>query len=460
MPRGSRRCSTGSVEDVARTASTPVPGPRGLEHMQVMNLAAGDTRAAIDVLRARYGDAFVFGFGAIRFHWLLGSEANRFVLRDAAASFRNRAAYRFLEPIGGPSALIVSDEPEHLHRRRRVQPAFHRQRLRDWTEAALTAFGAWAEAALARGELALQPSLRPVVLDLVIDVLLGPGTRARHPRLRTDLAAMMAFANQPFLAQLFRVPVPGTPWWRFSAARRRVDAVLYEEIARRRTRREASGEGGVLAVLMHDPGDGPALRDDELRDQAVSLVSAGFDTTTAALTWCAWLLCDEALRARVATAVRGTDATTATRLPEVDALWREALRLYPPAPAILRVSAEPVTWRGLQLPAGALVGLSTFHTHRDAALWREPLRVRLERWMESDGPWAAPRDPFAYLPFGYGARYCIGAGLAQTLAGAWLAVMLRRARWQALRPEAVRPVGTTLSPPQGLPLRFETLTGD
>ena len=430
-----------------------------------MNLAAGDTRAAIDVLRARYGDAFVFGFGAIRFHWLLGSDANRFVLRDAAGSFRNRAAYRFLEPIGGPSALIVSDEPEHLRRRRRVQPAFHRQRLHDWTEAALAAFGSWAEAALVRGELALQPSLRPVVLDLVIDVLLGPGTRARHPRLRADLASMMAFANQPFLAQLFRVPLPGTPWWRFSAARRRVDAVLYAEIARRRAHAEAGGDsgdgddGGVLAVLMHDAGDGPALRDDELRDQAVSLVSAGFDTTTAALTWCAWLLCDEAVRARVATAVHGTDATTATTLPEVDALWREALRLYPPAPAILRVSAEPLTWRGLHLPAGALVGLSTFHTHRDETLWREPLSVRLERWLQSDGPWTAPRDPFAYLPFGYGARYCIGAGLARTLAGAWLAVMLKRARWRALRPEAVRPLGTTLSPPQGLPLRFEPLPG-
>ena len=440
-------------------AGTSVPGPRGLEHMQVMNLAAGDTRAAIDVLRARYGDAFVFGFGAIRFHWLLGADANRFVLRDAAGSFRNRAAYRFLEPIGGPSALIVSDEPEHLRRRRRVQPAFHQQRLRDWTEAALTAFGAWGEAALKRAELPLQPSLRPVVLDLVIDVLLGPGTRARHPHLRDDLAAMMAFANQPFLAQLFRVRLPGTPWWRFSAARRRVDAVLYEEIARRRARPEATSDGGVLAVLMDDASDGPPLRDDELRDQAVSLVSAGFDTTTAALTWCAWLLCDEPLRERVAAAVRSTDAAAATRLPEVDALWREALRLYPPAPAILRVSAEPLTWRGLQLPAGALVGLSTFHTHRDMALWHEPLQVRLERWLESDGSWTAPRDPFAYLPFGYGARYCIGAGLARTLAGAWLAVMLRRARWRALRPEAVKPVGTTLSPPQGLPLRFEELAG-
>ena len=437
-------------------APTPVPGPRGLEHLQVMNLAAGDTRAAIDRLRERYGEAFVFGFGAIRFHWLLGADANRFVLQSAASSFRNREAYRFLEPIGGPTALISSDEPEHLRRRRRVQPAFHRRHHEAWTEGALAGFESWLETALARGRFALQPSLRPAVLDVVLEVLLGSGTRERYPQLRRDLASMMSFANQPFLAQLFKVAVPGSPWWRFTAARKRVDAALYAEIARRRADPSSPGEGGVLSLLLFGGDEADGLSDAELRDQAVSLVAAGFDTTTAAITWCAWLLCDGDLRERVEAAVRASpDPVEATRLPEVDALWREALRLYPPAPAILRVSAESVEWRGMLLPPGSLVGLSTFHTHRDPAYWREPASARLERWLEPEGEWAAPRDPFTYLPFGYAARSCIGAGLARTLGGAWLSVALRRARWRALEPESVKPMGTTLSPPKGLPVEFQ-----
>lgn len=431
----------------------PVPGPRGLEHAQIMNLAAGDTRAAIDVLRSRYGDAFVFGFGAIRFHWFVGADANRFVLHEAAGSFRNRAAYRFLEPIGGPTALIVSDEPEHLARRRRVQPAFHRRHHQAWLERALEVFEAWADAAIPIGSLVLQPSLRPVVLRIVLDVLMGPGTGARYPRLERDLATMMAFANQPFLAQLFRVRLPGTPWSRFVAARARVDAALAAEIARRRTEGVPDDAADVLSLLLRSDPEG-SLSVSELRDQTVSLVSAGFDTTTAALTWTAWLLHDAALHERLAAAVDAVDPLRATELPEVEALWREALRLYPPAPAILRVSAEATQWRDLQLPAGALVGLSTYHTHRDASLWRDPAQVRLERWLDPDGADAAPRDPFAYLPFGHGARYCIGAGLARTLGGAWLAVMLRRARWRALDPERVKPLGTTLSPPHGLPIEI------
>jgi cytochrome P450 len=445
-----------------------------------MNLAAGDPRAAIDALRPRYGDAFVFGFGPIRFHWLIGAAANRFVLHEAASAFRNRRAYRFLEPIGGPTALIVSDEPDHLRRRRRVQPAFHRTYQRAWTRLAASAFEAWADEALTHGTTSLQASLRPVVLDLVIDVLLGSDVRTRHPGLRTDVARMMAFANQPFLAQLLRVPLPGTPWRRLVAARRRVHAALAAEIDRRRARRDASAGSDVLSLLLGSSGAGPSLRDEapsdqgprdpgvhdpgvhdpglsdeELRDQTVSLLAAGFDTTTAALVWCAWLLCDASLRARVEAAVDGLDdVEAASARPEVEALWREALRLYPPAPAILRVSAEAVHWRGSHLPAGALVALSTYHTQRDPTTWREPTAARLERWLESDGPWAAPRDPFAYLPFGHGPRLCIGAGLARTLAGAWLAVALRRARWQALRPDAVRPVGTTLAPADGLALRI------
>ena len=419
-----------------------------------MNLAAGDTRAAIDALRGRYGDAFVFGFGPIRFHWLVGADANRFVLHDVVDAFDNRAAYRFLEPIGGPTALIVSDGPEHLHRRRRVQPAFHRRHHQAWTELAIAAFGAWADEALERGTFALQGALRPTVLRIVLDVLMGWGTSARHPRLEADLATMMAFANQPFLAQLFRLRLPGTPWSRFVAARARVDAALRAEIERRRARGVPDDAHDVLSVLLRSDPEG-LMPMAELRDQTVSLVSAGFDTTTAALTWTAWLLHDDALHERLASAAEGLDPVEAGALPEVDATWREALRLYPPAPAILRIAATTTAWGDLEVPAGALVALSTYHTHRDEPLWRSATEVRLERWLEPGGPWGAPRDPFAYLPFGHGARYCIGAGLARTLAGAWLAVMLPRARWHAPHPERVRPVGTTLSPSGGLPMRFE-----
>jgi cytochrome P450 len=428
------------------------PGPLGWDHARVMNLAGGDVRAALDRCRTAHGDAFVFGFGPIRLHWFLGMDGFRFVLQDHVDAFGNGGAYAFLEPVGGPTALIASDDPEHLRRRRSVQPAFHHRFLTTWADAAAERFERLVAEAVRIGGGALLPALRPVVLEVVLDVLLGADARRRHPRLAADIATMMAFANQPMLAQLVKLPVPPAPWAGFLAARRRADAALRADIRARRSG-AALGPGGVLELLIDLDGDPDArLSEDELRDQALSLVSAGFDTTTAAIGWLTYLLARDDLREPVAAELASLTPTEAARAPITGALLQESLRLYPPAPAILRRARREVAWRGCTVPAGARVGLSIWHLHRHADLWRDPERVAPLRWLERDGAWGAPRDAFAYLPFGHGGRYCIGAGLARTLATSFAWAATRGGRWEEAAP--IRPVGMTLVPSGGLPLRW------
>ena len=419
-----------------------------------MNLAGGDVRAALDACREVHGDAFVFGFGSIRFHWFLGLEGVRFVLLDEAEAFGNAGAYGFLGPIGGPTALIATDDPEHLRRRRAVQPAFHPRQVDGWATIAADRFERFVAERLAAAPGPLLPALRPVVLEIVLDVLLGPSARQRHPRLAEDVATMMAFANLPLLAQTIKWPLPPAPWAAFVAARRRADAAIRADIRARRAGVGSRGEGGVLqALLARDDDPETRLTEDELRDQALSLVSAGFDTTTAAITWLSLLLTRADLREPVAEELAAMTPAEAVRAPLAGALLHESLRLYPPAPAILRRVRRGVTWRGHPLPPGAGIGLSLWHLHRDPGLWREPTRVEPRRWLERDGPWAAPRDPLAFLPFGHGGRYCIGAGLARTLTLAYAWAALRSARWTT-PDDAPRPVGMTLVPAGGLPLAW------
>lgn len=424
-----------------------------------MNLAGGDVRAALDACRAAHGDAFVFGFGPIRYHWFLGLEGMRFVLLGEADAFGNAGAYGFLQPIGGPTALIATDDPEHLRRRRSVQPAFHPRQVDDWAEAAAARFERFVAERVADGGGPLLPALRPVVLEVVLDVLLGPSARHRHPRLAEDVATMMAFANQPLLAQTIKLPVPPAPWAGFVAARRRADAAIRADIRARRARPAAArggalGDGGVLELLLALDDDPAArLSEDELRDQALSLVSAGFDTTTAAIAWLALLLTRDDLRHPVADELADAAPAAAVRAPLAGALLNESLRLYPPAPAILRRVRRDVTWRGHPLAVGAGVGLSLWHLHRDPGLWREPARVAPQRWLDRNGAWGAPRDPLAYLPFGHGGRYCIGAGLARTLTLTFAWAALRNARWSTPDTD-VRPVGMTLVPADGLRLAW------
>ncbi len=382
--------------------------------------------------------------------------AFRFVLHEEAQAFGNAGAYGFLEPIGGPTALIATDDPEHLRRRRSVQPAFHGRQVAAWTERASLAFDAFATRTLTDGGGALVPMLRPVVLDVVLDVLLGEGARRRRPTLAGDLATMMGFANLPMLAQQFRVRIPGSPWASFLAARRRADAAIYAEIRARRAG-EVADEAGVLGWLLAGDTD-PATRlgEAELRDQTISLLAAGFDTSTAAIAWTAFHLARPELRGPVVEELRPLDPAAAVQAPATTALLQETLRLYPPASAILRRVRREVAWREHVLPAGARVGLSLWHLHRDADTWDDPERVEPRRWTERDGPWAAPRDPFAYLPFGYGGRLCIGAGLARALAASFVWAATRRASWDVVDGDAVKPVGTTLTPSQGLRLRWRS----
>jgi cytochrome P450 len=418
-----------------------------------MNVAGGDVRAALDACRSSHGDAFVFGFGPIRLHWFLGLDGVRFVLRDEVDAFGNAGAYGFLAPVGGPTALIATDDPDHLRRRRAVQPAFHARQIGDWAAAATARFERFVADTVSAGGGPLLPALRPVVLELVLDVLLGAGARLRHPRLAADVATMMGFANQPMLAQLIKVPVPPAPWAAFLAARRRADGALRSDIRARR-RGEDLGPGGVLQLLIDlDDDAATRLSEDELRDQALSLVAAGFDTTTAAIGWLTFLLARDDLRDPVAAELAALDPTTAMQAPLTAALLQESLRLFPPAPAILRRVRRTLAWHGHPLPIGAGVGLSIWHLHRDPALWHEPEQVAPARWLERAGAWAAPRDPFAYLPFGHGGRYCIGAGLARTLTTAFAWAATRGGRWDVTQDE-VRPVGMTLVPSRGLRLRW------
>jgi cytochrome P450 len=413
-----------------------------------MQRAADDTIGAVTELHARYGAAFAFGFGPIRSHWLIGPEANALILSKRAEAFRNRGAYLFLEPVGGRDALISSDEPEHVRRRRTVQPAFHQRAVEGWVATVAERFEALYGELAGSGTVDLHAHLRRGILALVVDLLLGSGSDEGRERWSTDVAAMMDFANLPLLAQQIRLPLPGTRWRRFTAARARSDRYLLAEFARRR--QIESDDSSVLGLLLATDDDGKR----SLRDQLVSLVSAAFDTTSSALAWSLYLLLDrperlEALREELAP----LSLRSALQASALSDHLAEGLRLYPPASAGLRRVVEPVVFAGHELPIGALTAFSIFLTHRDPDVYSEPDRYRPERWRATAPP------PFASLPFGYGARYCLGEPLARTVLAVALVTLLRGFRPEARWRDPIEPVGTTLQPSGGLPLTIERRTG-
>ncbi|CAN5476578.1 cytochrome P450 [soil metagenome] len=441
-----------------RPASPAIPGPRGLEHLRVMERAASYSGGAVCALHERYGPIFRFGFGPVRFVWLVGEEAVRLVLQERPESFGLSRAYRFLAPITGESALITSDGARHHQRRRLVQPAFYPQRLGEALALVQANARRLADDLAGRERVDLHSELRPRVLRTVCEVLLGPETLARHPALVPAVAAMMDFANLPFLAQGFKLPLPGTPWTRFLWARRRADALLYGEIRRRRTL--GAGDGVLAMLLGARDEEGRGLSDLEVRDQSLSLLSAGFDTTSAALSWAIYGLLTRpdylaALREELS-GVPVLEPTQLKALARLDWLVKETLRLYPPAPAGLRQALEDVPFRGYTIAKGSLVAFSIYATHRQESLYPSPLLFKPERW-DPDAPGYRPVSPYGYLPFGGGLRYCIGAGLATMTIKLFLIALLGRFRLTPAWTGSVTETGNTVQPKGGLPLRLSPL---
>ena len=204
---------------------------------------------------------------------------------------------------------------------------------------------------------------------------------------------------------------------------------------------------GLLLAAQDEHGQG--LSDPEVRDQALSLVSAGFDTTAAALTWAvAELLRQPALLARL----KGELAITAEP-PLLDHVIKETLRLYPPAPAGLRQAGCDLEFAGYRIPKGHRVAFSIYAAHRLERIYPDPLAFRPERWETLTPP------PYSYLPFGSGARYCIGAGLATRTLTLGLSSLVRGFDLTPAWPEPLLEAGNTLHPRGGLRVGVTASTG-
>jgi cytochrome P450 len=450
-----------------------LPGPGPLASLRLAPRLLGRPYLAFRELHERYGPVVEVGRGPMRAVFVFGPEANRAVLQGSARSLRWREALSALIPIDGETALVVSDGDDHRRRRRLVQPAFSVRRL-ERALPTITAQVADEVATWTVGSVVdVHAALRPRVLASVIETLFGPDLRARAPELSDRLEVGIAYVNRS-PGRRFDHDWPGTGYRRAMRARRAADELIYAEIDRRRSAGSApcvearcgderDDDGDVLDALLaaqDDTGDG--LTDEEVRDQVVSLIAAGFDTTSAAIAWTlhAVLGHDEVrvrLLAEIATTV-GDEALTPAHLGAMtylDAVVAESLRLNPPGPMSARMAAEDVTIADHVIPEGSLVIYSAFEAQRDPASWPDPERFVPERWLPGD-PLHRDVDPYAYVPFGGGARRCIGFALASQAIKAATVEVLRGVspRGIELRPlrRELEPVGiATMSPKGGVP---------
>jgi cytochrome P450 len=244
------------------------------------------------------------------------------------------------------------------------------------------------------------------------------------------------------------------PYPRFLAARARLDAVLYEMLAERR--RAGAGEDVLSLMIAARYDDGSAMSDEEIRDELFTLFFAGHESTALAIAWSFYLLhrhqeVRERLLAEIDALGPSPDPDAVAALPFLDAVCAETLRLYPLVPQVSRRLAAPLELKGYALPAGVGVAAAVCLAHRRDDLYPEPTRFRPERFLERK------YSAFEFLPFGGGARRCIGAAFAMYEMKIVLATIFRAHRLRLASDEPIVPVRSsiTIGPAGGVPMIYE-----
>ena len=350
-----------------------------------------------------------------------------------------------LKPLLGDHSLLLQEGDEHLRRRKLMLPPFHGERMRAYeavmAAAANRAVDAWPVGRAFR----LHPSMQAITLDVILTAVFGVEDDARREALRERLIEILATTRSPLAIGMTIDRMQALPRFRRVARMiAEVNEILFAQITERRDDPALGHRKDILSMLVAARfEDGSAMSDREVRDQLMTLLLAGHETTATGLAWAFDLL----FRAPDKLNCLSTEVAANDGHEYLDAVIKETLRVRPVVPFVGRELREPSELGGYDLPAGTNVMPAIHLAQTRPDIYPRPYEFRPERFLE-DHP-----DTFAWIPFGGGTRRCIGAAFAEFEMRVVLATILRRAtlRPASDRPERIVRRNVTLSPRRGTP---------
>ncbi len=449
------------VRDVRAERANTVPYPPGETSFDLarMRRFAEEPLGLLLESYERFGPVFTLRILHSNVVFMLGPAANHYMTVSHASNFIWRESH-FRDLIGLlGDGLLTTDGDYHRRSRQIMLPAFHRERI----AASIDVMIEETEQALERWapgrQLDLYAWTRRLAMRIALRALFGlnpDGGAAREVDAAGLFERALSFYSSNYTLRFLRGPF--TPWARLQQASRKLDRLIYAEISRRR----ASGERGedILSLLLdaHD-GDGVSLTDRQVRDQVMTLLFAGHDTTTSTVSFMFYELARNPdvvarLVAEQDASLDGARPTAAQlmsgELGELEMVLEETLRMYPPAWIGPRRSLEPFEFEGRTVPGGAYVNYCSWASHHLPDVFDEPERFQPERFAPEAGA-AIPKG--AYIPFGGGSRICIGMRFGQLEVRTIATLILSRFALEL--PEnfelAIRQM-PTISPKEGLPV--------
>ncbi len=408
------------------------PGPPLPRPIQT-GIWSRQARRMLYACQDRYGDVFRIRI-AYEGTWVMlaDPEAVKQVFTGDPKVFHAGEGNQILAPVLGQNSLLVLDEKPHMSQRKLLLPPFHGERMQAYGET----MRGLAEAEIASWPTGtpykLRPRMQALTLEIILRTVFGveAGESAKLTELREALREFLDITTNPrFLLPLLLIGPNRLR--RVSAFRRRIDHVdrlIYQEVAERRRAGDVGERDDVLSMMVgarHE--DGSPMGDEEIRDELLTLLVAGHETTATSLSWAVERLArhpDKLERLRAEVGEGREEYLTAT--------IQETLRLRPVISIVIRRLTEPVEIGGYELPAGFSAVPCIYLVHRNPEIYPEPMRFRPERFLET------PPGTYTWIPFGGGVRRCLGASFAQFEMTVVLRELLRNHSIRPARPEPER----------------------
>ena len=442
----------------ARSLRSP-PGPTGSPYVNLFRYAR-DPLAFLTALAREHGDIARFALPRGDYVLLNNPDLIKDVLVTNHRRFAKGRFYEELKRLLG-EGLLTSEGDFHHAQRRLLQPLFRQERVAAYGGVMVDAAGRSRDRWREEAELDVSEEMMRLTLAVVAKALLDANVESEAREIGEAVdAGMVAFDRflLPFSRFLWKLPLPATR--RFYGARERLDGLIYFLIEDRR--RDAGERTDLLSHLVRVQAEegGSGTSEQHVRDEVMTILLAGHETTAQALTWTWYLLArhpemEAALHDELDGVLAGRPPSVAdlSRLSYTRMLLAESMRLFPPSWMVTRRALVEHELAGYVVPAGSIVFMSQFVTHRDHRYFPDPLRFAPERWADGAEP---ERKKFVYFPFGAGPRLCIGERFAWMEAILLLATLAQRWRLRLVQGQRIVPKPmVTLRPRHGLRMTAE-----
>ncbi len=393
-------------------------------------------------LRERYGPVFRSNDAIVgELVHIADRELIEQVFKWKPAQYNVGEPRQIMEPVTGPSSILLLDEQPHMRMRKLMLPPFHGEAIAHYADLIAEITNHEIDGWRPGQQIRTRTVAQRITLEVIIRSVFGVTDPKRIAELKRVLPRLSS--PNPLLVLMQKDLGPRSPWGRFLRVRDHIDRLLYEEIEYRRNATDLDSRTDILTLLLSARDEsGAPLTDRELRDELITILLAGHETTATSIGWAfeRLLRTPSALERLVAEIDRGESTDY------LDAVIKETLRVRPVVPEVFRAPTEPTELGGYRFAPGAQLAVSILLVQYDAGLYPpDPQAFRPERFLDG-----AP-EPYTWVPFGGGVRRCLGAAFATLEMKVVISTILSRARLRASRPkeERARFRGVTLLPSRG-----------